>query len=262
MSQADTTMSFWDHLDALRTVLLRVVVVVVVLCIAMFFLKEPLFDIVLAPSRSDFVLFRGINWLGEWLGIDGMATQDFQPLLINTRLTGQFMAHLQVSFYAALILAVPFVTWQVFTFVAPALYVNERRNVTLALGWGQVLFAVGILLNYFLIFPLSCRFLFLYEVSSAVQNMIDLTSYLDTLLLLTIMMGIMFELPLVCLLLARMGIITHQLMRRYRRHSILAIVTIAAIITPTTDVFTLLLVALPIYLLYEVSIVTIRLRKQ
>ncbi len=250
--------TFWDHLEELRGTIWRVVLVLLGLTVAMFCLKDLLFELILAPSRSDFLLFRGIDAIGSRLGIDGMRTDEFRAQLINTQLTGQFVAHLQVSFYAAIVVGVPYIIWETFRFVAPGLYVGERRSLIRVLSWGTGLFFVGILLNYLLIFPLSCRFLFLYSVDQSVTNLIDLSSYLDTFLLLTILMGLMFELPLVCVMLARAGIINRKLMQTYRRHAIIVIVSVAAVLTPTTDVFTLMLVALPVYILYEASAAIIR----
>lgn len=244
-------MSFWEHLDELRRVLFRIVVVLLALTIVMFFLKKWLFAIVFAPGQSDFILYRILAWAAQQIGFDSVEIEDFTTQLINTQLTGQFMAHLRVAFYGAAVVGIPYVLWQLFGFVAPGLYAQEKRSISRAMGWGQVLFALGVLVNYFLVFPLSFRFLFLYEVDNQINNLIDLSSYLDTLLILTLMMGLMFEVPLVCVLLSKMGVVSGFTMRKYRRHVVVAVITLSAIITPTTDVLTLLLVSLPIYLLYE-----------
>lgn len=255
-------MTFWEHLDALRRVLFRIVVALVVLTVTMFVLKEWLFDIVFAPSHSDFVLYRGLSWLSQAVGLGASDVQNFSVNLINTQLTGQFMAHLRVSFYGAAVVGIPYVLRQVFGFVAPGLYANERRSIGRALTWGTLLFALGVLLNYFLIFPLSFRFLLLYEVDPSVSNLIELSSYLDTMLILTLMMGLMFEIPLVCILFSKMGIVSGSMMRKYRRHAILGIVALAAIITPTTDVFTLAMVSTPIYVLYEAGVLVVMRREK
>lgn len=250
--------TFWEHLDELRKVLLRVIIVLVVLMVGMFVMKDELFAIILAPGHDDFVLYEWLRNIGSALSAENISPGRFKVELINTELTGQLMAHIRIAFYASLIVGFPYILWEVFGFVAPALYRNERKIAVVMLTVGLLLFYIGVLLNYTLIFPLSFRFLSLYEVSAEVSNMIQLKSYLDTLLMLSLMMGVMFEIPLASLLLSRMGIIDSTMMSRYRRHAVLAILIFAAIITPTTDVFTLLMVGLPIYILYELSILAVK----
>lgn len=168
------------------------------------------------------------------------------------------MIHMKTALYAGLLLASPYVLYVLFGFVAPALYENERRcaiQVTLS---AYVMFIAGTLLNYFLVFPLTVRFLGTYQVSADIDNMLTLQSYMDTLITMCLVMGVVFELPVVSWLLARMGIINGSLMTRYRRHAIVAILIVAAIITPTTDVFTLFVVSMPIWILYEMSILIVR----
>lgn len=258
MSGESPKMTFWEHLDELREVLIRIVIALTVVTLAMFCFKDILFDIVLAPSRSDFILYRFIEKSAQTFGIQSITVSNFSVSLINTELTGQFMSHLRVAFYAALVFVIPFSLWQIFGFIAPGLYRSERQLITSIFGAGQILFLLGVMLNYFLIFPLSFRFLALYQVDATVDNMIQLSSYIDTFSTLALMMGILFEIPMVSIMLARMGLITPKIMSYYRRHAVLAILIVAAIITPTTDIFTLIMVALPIWLLYELSIVAVR----
>ena len=229
-------MTFWDHLDVLRSSLIRMGVAVVVFAIAAFLMKETLFSVVLAPRSSDFVTYR-------LLGVDA-----FSLHLMNTGLTEQFMIHMRTALYAGLLLASPYILYELFRFVSPGLYQNERRYAVWIVGAAYVMFLVGTLVNYFVVFPLS----------PDVANMLTIQSYVDTLLGMSLVMGVVFELPVVCALLGRIGLINAQLMAGYRRHAIVAILVVAAIITPTTDVFTLFVVALPIYLLYEVSTVIVR----
>jgi sec-independent protein translocase protein TatC len=155
-------------------------------------------------------------------------------------------------------LASPYIIYQLFRFVSPALYANERRYVVQMTFWGYLLFMLGVLLNYFLIFPLTFRFLGTYQVSALVENTITLTSYVDTLMMLSLMMGIVFEIPILSWLFARLGFLTSSFMKKYRRHAIVLILIVAAFITPTSDVFTLTLVSLPMYLLYEISISVVK----
>lgn len=243
-------LTFWDHLDVLRSSLIRMAVAVAVLAVAAFVLKEQLFSVVLAPRSSDFVTYR-------LLGVT-----PFHLHLMNTGLTEQFMIHMRTALYAGLLAASPYVLYELFRFVSPGLYQNERRYAGWIVGAAYVMFLVGTLVNYFVVFPLTVRFLGTYQVSPDVANMLTLQSYVDTLLGMSLVMGVVFELPVVCGLMGRMGLLTDQRMNDYRRHAIVAILVVAAIITPTTDVFTLFVVTLPIYLLYEVSIWIVRITKQ
>ena len=243
-------LTFWDHLDVLRSSLIRMAVAVAVLAVAAFVLKEQLFSVVLAPRSSDFVTYR-------LLGVT-----PFHLHLMNTGLTEQFMIHMHTALYAGLLAASPYVLYELFRFISPGLYQNERRYAGWIVGAAYVMFLVGTLVNYFVVFPLTVRFLGTYQVSPDVANMLTLQSYVDTLLGMSLVMGVVFELPVVCGLMGRMGLLTDQWMNDYRRHAIVAILVVAAIITPTTDVFTLFVVALPIYLLYEVSIWIVRITKQ
>ena len=243
-------LTFWDHLDVLRSSLIRMAVAVAVFAVAAFVLKEQLFSVVLAPRSSDFVTYR-------LLGVE-----PFHLHLMNTGLTEQFMIHMRTALYAGLLVASPCVLYELFRFVSPGLYQNERRYAGWIVGAAYVMFLVGTLVNYFVVFPLTVRFLGTYQVSPDVANMLTLQSYVDTLLGMSLVMGMVFELPVVCGLMGRMGLLTDQWMSDYRRHAIVAILIVAAIITPTTDVFTLFVVALPIYLLYEVSIWIVRITKR
>ena len=239
-------LTFWDHLDVLRSALIRMAVAVIVLAVVAFFLKDELFWVVLAPRSSDFVTYRL------------MGTDTFSLHLMNTGLTEQFMIHMRTAMYAGLLLASPYILYELFRFVSPGLYQNERRYAVWIVGTAYIMFLVGTLVNYFVVFPLTVRFLGTYQVSPDVANMLTLQSYIDTLLGMSLVMGVVFELPVVCGLLGRMGLLTNDMMSQYRRHAIVAILVVAAIITPTTDGFTLFVVALPIYLLYEVSILVVR----
>ena len=240
------TMTFWDHLDELRSVIIRTMVVTVVAAAVAFCLKEQLFDIVLAPRSSDFITYRL------------MGVEPFSIHLMNTGLTEQFMIHLKTAMYAGVLVALPYIVYLLFGFISPALYDNERKYATLLCTSGYLMFMLGTLLNYFLIFPLTVKFLGTYQVSPDVANMLTLQSYMDTMLMMNLVMGIIFELPVVSWILGRMGLINAQMMRAMRRHAVVAILVVAAIITPTTDAFTLFIVALPIWLLYELSILIVK----
>jgi sec-independent protein translocase protein TatC len=239
-------MTFWDHLDELRSVIIRSLVISVLAAVVAFCLKEQLFAIVLAPRTSEFITFR-------LLGVE-----TFSIHLMNTGLTEQFMIHLRTAMYAGVLMASPYIIYLLFRFVSPALYDNEKKYATALVGSGYLMFMLGTLLNYFLIFPLTVKFLGTYQVSEDVANMLTLQSYMDTLLMMSLVMGIVFELPVVSWLLGKMGLINAAMMRTWRKHAIVAILMVSAIITPTTDAFTLFIVALPIWLLYEVSILIVK----
>ena len=238
--------SFWDHLDELRSRIIKMLLAVVAMSVIAFLLKEPLFRMVLAPSNGGFVTYC-------ILGVP-----DFSIHLINTGLTEQFMVHMRTSLYMGLLAASPYIIYELFCFVAPGLYAHERRYAMWLVGSSYVMFILGTLLNYFLVFPLTVRFLGTYQVSPNVTNMLTLQSYIDTLISMSFLMGVLFELPVVCWLMGRMEIINSRMMSTYRRHAIVAILVLAAIVTPTTDVFTLFVVALPIWMLYELSVLIVK----
>ncbi len=257
MSQ-ELELSFWDHLDELRKILFRIAAAVIGVTVVAFLCKDWLFSIVLAPQHDDFIFYRLINQLAKITSISAMQLEAFRVDLINTQLASQFLTHMSMSFYMGVLLTFPYILYQLFRFVSPALHSHERRYAGRMIAFSSLLFYLGVLLDYFVIFPLSFRFLATYQVSSEVQNMISLSSYIDTLLLLSLLMGIVFELPILSWLFAKLGFLTHKFMRHYRRHAAVIILVIAAIITPTADAFTLLLVFFPIYILYEMSILIVK----
>ena len=248
-------MSFWDHIDALRAVLIRVVVVLVAATVGLFAVMPSIFDsVILAPCHGDFVLYRlfermtsSVSWLPQF------STQGFLVELINIKLASQFFIHMSSSFWLALVLTFPFVLYQLWTFIAPALYPNEKRGVKLAFFMGCLMFFLGVAVGYFVVFPVTLRFLADYHVSAMVPNQISLDSYMDTFLMLIFVMGVIFELPMVAWLLGSLGVLHRGFFKTYRRHAVVALLALAAIITPTGDPFTLMVVFLPIYLLYELS---------
>lgn len=242
----EKTGTFWDHLDDLRSCLIRIIVVTVAAAVVAFCAKEWLFRVILAPAQGDFFMY----------GLLGMEPVTIH--LINTGLTEQFMMHLRAAFYAGMLVATPYILYVLFGFVSPGLYANERRYAVRLVGSSYVMFMLGTALNYLVIFPMAVRFLGTYQVSADVENMLTLESYMDTLVMMSLMMGVVFQLPVLCWLLAVLGIIRPEQMTRYRRHAIVVIVVVAAAITPTSDAFTLLAVSLPIWLLYELSIWVVR----
>lgn len=243
-----TEMTFWEHLDELRKVLFRSAIVIFVLMIVVFLNKSFVFDnIILAPANEDFFLYKYLP------GFEG-----FHLDLINIELSAQFFTHINVSMALATILAVPFILYQFWSFVKPALYENERKAVRKAFGFASILFFIGVVVGYFFVFPLTVRFLGSYQVSAAVANSISLKSYISMFTQLILIMGIVFEMPALALILAKLGIIYASLLRKYRKHAFVILLIASAIITPSGDAFTLMVVAAPLYMLYEFSILICR----
>jgi sec-independent protein translocase protein TatC len=252
---ADEAKSFWSHLDELKSHLVRIVAVVVVFTAVAFALKEWLFEFILAPTKGDFITYKLMEQLHlAVLPADGGAIAP----LINTGLAQQFILHVKAAICAGVLLTSPYLIYLLFHFISPALYTHERKYAIRLVGSGYVMFILGVLLSYYLIFPLIFRFLGTYQVSEVVANTVTIDSYMDTLMMTCLSMGIVFEIPVICWILGRMGIINAHMMTHYRRHVIVALLIVAAIITPTSDVFTLTIVAFPMWLLYEFSILIVR----
>ena len=248
-------MDFWGHLDELRGCLLKALAAVAVAAVAAFCCKSWIFALVMAPSRDTFVTYRLFEL------VTGSAVR-FHIDLFNPELAQQFIVHMRVALWIGLLVVSPYVIYLLFHFVAPGLYAHERRHAVKAVAGGYVMFLLGVALNYFLIFPLAFRFLGTYQVSPDVPNRIALTSYIDMLLMLCFLMGVVFELPILSWLLAKIGVLKASFMRRYRRHAVVVVLIVSAVITPTGDALTLSLVALPIYALYEISIGVVRRAKR
>lgn len=254
MSEPQT---FWEHLDELRDSLIRMIIAVVLCAIVAFCFKDLLFSIILAPQDNDFVTYRLLERLAGMFSSQENPISPISVRLINTGLAQQFLIHVKTSAYVGLMLSSPYLLYLLFRFISPALYQKERRYALQLVSGGYLMFMMGILLSYFLIFPLTFRFLGTYQVSQVIENTVTIESYIDTLMMISLSMGIVFEIPVVCWILGRMRIINAGMMRHYRRHVIVALLVIGAIITPTSDVFTLMLVSMPMWLLYEVSILLV-----
>lgn len=246
-------MTFWDHLDALRGVLLRMAVTVAVAAIAIFCVLPDIFDkVILAPCHAAFPLYRLFDRLTDMWGATA-GDPAFNLSLINTQLASQFFIHLSLSVQLAVILTFPLLIYLLWQFVSPALYPHERRNASSAFLFGNILFYLGMAVGYYLIFPLTLRFLAGYQLSADIPNTITLDSYMDNFMSILLVMGVTFEIPLVTWILGRLGILYRSFFTRYRRHAIVVLVIAAAVITPTSDPFTLAAVFLPLYLLWELS---------
>ena len=243
MGSADRTteMSFWEHLDVLRGALIRVLAVVFALsCLGLAF-KEPLFKVILAPARPDFLIYRLLG-------------MDFGMTLINVDISAQFVTHLRASVVAGFILSFPYLVWEIWRFVLPALYAGEKKAVRRTFLLSSVLFYVGAAVGYFIVLPLCLQFFMGYSISPDITNTATLRSYMSMFSSLVLLMGIAFEFPSAILLLSMLGIVDRPLLRRGRKYAFVALLIVAAFITPTGDPLSMLLLAAPLYLLYELSI--------
>ncbi|MBR7028131.1 MAG: twin-arginine translocase subunit TatC [Bacteroidaceae bacterium] len=249
-------LTFGGHLEVLRQMLWRVIGVTALLAIVVFCLKDTIFPLLLAPSEWDFVTYRGIEQMVQALGFE-FRFEPWHVDLIATDLSSQFMTHVTTSLYIGALFASPYIVFELFRFVSPALYENERKYSVQIILTVYVLFFVGLLMTYYVLFPISFRFLGTYSVAERIHSTITLDSYISTFLTLALMMGVVFQLPVVAFFLGRMGIFTSEMLSQYRKHAFILILIVAAIITPP-DLMTLLLVSLPLYLLYEVSIRVVR----
>lgn len=245
-------LTFGGHLEVFRQMLFRIIAVAGVIAIIVFCFKEITWDILLAPSEWDFCTYRWLERLMQFLGID-FQFEEFHVDMIATDLSSQFMTHISTAIYLGLLGASPYVLYELFRFVSPALYENERKYSVQVAGVIYVLFVLGVLMSYFVLFPISFRFLGTYSVSAKVVSNITLDSYISTFVSLTLVMGIVFQLPVIAFFLGKMGAVTSSMLANYRKHSFIVIMLVAAIITPP-DLMTLILVTIPLYLLYEVSI--------
>ncbi|MCS6981690.1 MAG: twin-arginine translocase subunit TatC [Flavobacteriales bacterium] len=255
MSADPNQMSFLEHLEQLRRHILRSLVAVVLGMIVAFTGKSILFDrLLMAPLAENFIFYKGFCALGQLVGLgDSLCFHMPRLKLINTTMAGQFTMHLWASFVAGLVLAFPYVVWELWVFVKPALYENERRGARGLVVAVSALFLLGALFGYFILTPLSINFLGNYSVSSAIENYVDMRSYISLVTMLVLACGLLFELPVAVYFLSRIGLVTPAILRKYRRHAIVLNLLVSAIITPP-DLVSQIVVALPVALLYEVGI--------
>jgi len=254
----DEELSFWDHLHELRTYLIRSVIVFIVLFFAAFSFREVLFDqFLLRLLDPDFITYQWFMKVAAWIGVGGTEKIALDFNLINIKLAGQFTAHISISAMAAGILTIPFLVFQLWLFIKPALYKTERNIIARNSIVIVVLFFIGCAFAYFIITPLSVLFLGNYEVSEKVRNTIALSSYMSVFNSTLFLTGLLFELPVLLIVLSRIGIVSAASLKKFRKHAIVAGLILSAVITPTTDPFTMTIVAIPLYLLFEFSIITV-----
>lgn len=248
-------MTFWDHLEDFRWTLIRSLGALIIFTIIGFAFMPYLYDkVVMAPTRSDFFLYQYICKISSVISIlPDFCNKDFHVDIINIKLASQFFRHMTTSFWLALILTFPYLVFEVWRFISPALYQEEKKSMRWVFVFGTVMFFIGCAVGYSLVFPMTLRFLADYQLSESIINQISLDSYMDNFLMLIFVMGIVFELPLVAWLLSKLGFLNRSFFKKYRRHAIVGLLVAAAIITPSGDPFTLSVVFFPLYFLWELS---------
>lgn len=251
----DKEMGFLDHLEELRWHLIRSISAILIFTVIAFVSKDFIFGwLILGPSKPDFFTYRVLCMLAEKLQSPDLCITQLNFTLQSRQMTGQFAMHITSSFVAGFVIAFPYVFWEMWRFVKPGLYPTEMKATRGAVGIVTLLFFMGVLFGYYVISPLSINFLANYQLDPAITNQFDITSYISTLIMMVLASGLMFQLPMVVFVLTKIGLLNPQFMRTYRRHSIVVILVVAAFITPSPDIFSQMLVAVPLYGLYEASI--------
>lgn len=254
---SNSMLTFGGHLEVLRQMLFRILSVVGVLSITIFCFKSITWNILLAPSECDFCTYRWVESFFHSIGVADFRFEKFNVDLIATDLSSQFMTHITTAIYLGLLGALPYIMFELFRFISPALYDNEKKYSIWVASVIFILFMLGVLMSYYILFPISFRFLGTYSVADRIHSTITLNSYIETFTTITLLMGLVFQLPVIAFVLAKMRLITSKILSNYRKHAIIIIALIAAIITPP-DLMTLILVSVPLYLLFEISIRIIR----
>lgn len=255
MTDKDKEMSFLDHLEVFRWHLIRAAIAILFFTIIAFIYKDIVFDVILlGPKRTDFLTYRILCEISQYLGLgDTLCLRDSPFSLMNISMSGQFSTHITTSIFAGFIIAFPYVLWEIWRFISPALHSNENSMAKVVVFFSSILFLIGILFGYYVIAPLSINFLGSYQVSSSVANQINLSSFVSTVTTVSFANGIIFELPILVYFLTKIGLLTPDFMRVYRKHSMVVILILSAIITPP-DITSQVLVSLPLIILYEFSI--------
>jgi sec-independent protein translocase protein TatC len=253
--EEDKEMSFLDHLEELRWHVIRALIAVVIFTIGAFIAAPWIFqNIIFAPARVDFPTFKALCAFGDWIGVSGLCV-DKIPFKVQSRfMTGQFTMHILSAFIIGFIVSFPYVVWEIWRFIQPGLYTKERKYSRGAVAAISFLFITGVLFGYYALAPLMISFLANYQISDMIVNEFDITSYVSTVVGVVLGCGLLFQLPVVMYFLTKIGIVTPTFLRQYRKHSIVIILLIGAIVTPSADPFSQLLISLPLYLLYEISI--------
>ena len=255
MPSDSNNMTFLEHLEELRWHLIRAFSFVIIIAIVAFFFKDIIFDeIILAPKSPEFITNRVLCLLGQKMNIPKLCINSKLLQIISIKMAGQFTIHITTSIFAGIIVGFPYIFWEFWRFIKPALYEKEIKHTRGAVTISSILFILGVLFGYFIIAPLSVHFLGSYSVSDQVINQINLKSYIGTITSVTLAGGITFELPILIFFLSKAGLVTPEFLKKYRRHAVILIMVLAAAITPP-DIFSLILVTLPLILLYEAGII-------
>ena len=254
MSQQEE-MSFWDHLEELRWTLFRCAIALVVFTIGALIANTYIFDpVILGPRTGDFVLYRMLCKLTSSIPfLPDFCDPNFKAEIFNVNLTSPFFLYVSTSFWMAFLITFPYIVLELWKFIKPALYENEKKNVKWVFLTGTILFYTGCAVGYFLVFPMTFRFLVTFRLSDAIAEQVGLESYIETLIMMVFIMGVVFEMPLLSWFLSKLGLLNRSFFNKYRRHAIVGLMAVAALITPSGDPFTLGSVFLPLYGLYELS---------
>ena len=254
VEEEEEGMSFLDHLEALRWHLLRSVAAILIFTVIAFLSKSIVFgQVILGPSKIDFFTYRWLRDIGNYLGITALCIEELPFTIQSRQMTGQFSMHMTSSFVVGFIVSFPYVFWEVWRFISPGLYDQEKNAARGAVFFVSLLFFLGAGFGYYILSPLSINFLSNYQLDPSILNEFDITSYVTTLTMLVLASAIMFQLPVVVYFLAMSGLVTSGMLRSYRRHAIVVILVLAAVITPP-DVISQILIAMPILVLYEAGI--------
>lgn len=260
IAEDDKEMTFWDHLEVLRWTIFRVAIALVIFLVLCFIAMPHIFDrFVLGPTTSDFFVYK---WLAS-LGKGGGAFMpdfggEYHVDIININVASQFLIHISTSFWFSLVLVFPYLIYEIWKFVSPALFPEEKKGVKTAFLSGTFLFYLGCVVGYCIVFPLTFRFLTQYQIGETITNQISLNSYMSNFIGIVFIMGVVFEIPMLAWILSKMGILKKAFLREYRRMAVVVMLVLAALITPSGDPFTLMVVFLPLYMLYEVSIMVVK----
>jgi sec-independent protein translocase protein TatC len=255
----ESEMSFLDHLEELRWHLIRSVAAILIFMIVSWFAMGWIFNhVILAPSKPDFWTYRMMCEIGMSLGLDGLCVEKMNFSLMSRQVSGQFMMQLTASAIGGLIIAFPYVFWEIWRFIKPGLRISEKKASRGAVFVVTLLFFAGILFGYFIVAPFAINFLVNFQIDPSIENQFDIQSYIGVLATLTLACGVTFQMPMAIFVLTKVGVVTPEFLTTYRKHAVVVLLIVAAVITPSPDMISQILVAIPLYILYEISIIVAR----
>ena len=248
-------LNFWDHVQEFRRYLFNSVIFIFIFTILSFLCKDFIFNtVILSPGKSSFITYRFLCQISLILKIPELCVKNIPLQIINTELGGQFRSHLTISVFSGIVLSFPFIIYQLWCFVKPALKEKEKSKAKGMIFYISLLFFTGVLFGYFIITPFTINFLLNYELSNSIKNYISLNSYISNVTILPLSIGVFFEMPLLIMFLTRINLVSVSFLRKYRIYSYIIILIVSAFITPSTDMFSQIIVSIPIFFLYELSI--------